>query len=70
MEAGNNLLIDEIRMTPASGAPAYGALVLVSTVLSHLFGASVGGKARRCKMGGAMADQLTHVFACVGKIAG
>ncbi len=62
VEAGNNLLIDEIhdpqQVVPLRMAP----LVLVSTVLSHLFGASVGREGTAVQMGGAMADQLTHVF--------
>ncbi|MDE2431455.1 MAG: voltage-gated chloride channel family protein [Burkholderiales bacterium] len=62
VEAGNNLLIDEIhdpkKVIPARMAP----LILVSTVLSHLFGASVGREGTAVQMGGALADQLTHVF--------
>lgn len=62
VEAGNNLLIDEIhdpkKVIPLRLAP----LVLVSTVISHLFGASVGREGTAVQMGGALADQLTHVF--------
>lgn len=62
VEAGNNLLIDEIhdpqRVIPLRMAP----LVLGGTVLSHLFGASVGREGTAVQMGGALADQLTHVF--------
>jgi len=62
VEAGNNLLIDEIhnpkntipfRMTP---------LVLGGTVISHLFGASVGREGTAVQMGGSLADQLAHHF--------
>jgi H+/Cl- antiporter ClcA len=49
VEAGNNLLIDEIhdpkKVIPLRMAP----LVLFGTVMSHLFGASVGRKARPCR---------------------
>lgn len=62
IEAGNNLLIDEIhdpqKVVPLRMAP----LILVSTVVSHLFGASVGREGTAVQMGGALADQLTHLF--------
>lgn len=62
VEAGNNLLIDQIhdpdKVVPLRMAP----LVLGGTVVSHLFGASVGREGTAVQMGGALADQLTHVF--------
>lgn len=62
VEAGNNLLIDEIhdpkKIIPLRMAP----LVLGGTVVSHLFGASVGREGTAVQMGAALADQLTHVF--------
>lgn len=62
VEAGNNLLIDEIhdprKVVPLRMAP----LVLGGTVVSHLFGASVGREGTAVQMGGALADQLTHLF--------
>jgi H+/Cl- antiporter ClcA len=62
VERGNNLLIDEIhdpkKTIPLRMAP----LILGSTVLSHLFGASVGREGTAVQMGGALADQLTHLF--------
>lgn len=62
VEAGNNLLIDEIhdprKVIPLRMAP----LVFGATVTSHLFGASVGREGTAVQMGGALADQLTHVF--------
>lgn len=62
VEAGNNLLIDEVhdpkKTIPLRMAP----LILVSTVVSHLFGASVGREGTAVQMGGALADQLTQVF--------
>jgi H+/Cl- antiporter ClcA len=60
VEAGNNLLIDEIhdpqKVVPLRMAP----FVLTGTVISHLFGASVGREGTAVQMGGALADQLTH----------
>jgi H+/Cl- antiporter ClcA len=62
VDAGNNLLIDEIhdpkKVLPLRMAP----LILGSTVVSHLFGASVGREGTAVQMGGALADQLTRLF--------
>ncbi|MBB3181194.1 H+/Cl- antiporter ClcA [Variovorax sp. Sphag1AA] len=62
VEAGNNLLIDEIhdpqKVIPLRMVP----LILGSTVLSHLVGASVGREGTAVQMGGALADQVTHAF--------
>ena len=62
VEAGNKLLIDEIHdpqnVIPLRMAP----LILASTVVSHLFGASVGREGTAIQMGGALADQITRVL--------
>ncbi|CDG83028.1 voltage gated chloride channel family protein [Janthinobacterium agaricidamnosum NBRC 102515 = DSM 9628] len=62
VEAGNNLLIDEIhdprKTIPLRMVP----LVLSGTVISHLFGASVGREGTAVQMGGALADQLTRLL--------
>ena len=62
VEGGANLLIDEIhdpkKIIPLRMVP----LVLGGTVLSHLFGASVGREGTAVQMGGALADQLTRMF--------
>ncbi len=62
VEAGNNLLIDEIhdprKIVPLRMAP----LVLGGTIVSHLFGASVGREGTAVQMGGALADQVTRLF--------
>jgi H+/Cl- antiporter ClcA len=59
VEAGNNLLLEEIhdpraviplRMTP---------LVLLGTAMSHLFGASAGREGTALQTGASLADQLT-----------
>jgi len=61
VEAGNNLLIDEIhdpkKMIPLRMVP----LVLGGTLVSHLFGASVGREGTAVQMGGALADQLSRI---------
>lgn len=67
VEAGNNLLIDEIH-DPRSVVPLRMApLVLIGTVMTHLFGGSAGREGTAVQMGGALADQLTHVFRLRGE---
>lgn len=62
VEAGNNLLIDTVH-DPCQRVPLRMApLVLVGTVVSHLFGASVGREGTAVQMGGALADQVTHLL--------
>lgn len=62
VDAGNNLIIDEIhdpkKVVPLRMVP----LVLGGTVISHLLGASVGREGTAVQMGGALADQLSHLF--------
>jgi len=62
VEAGNHLVIDEIhdpkKVLPLRLAP----LVLGGTVISHLFGASVGREGTAVQMGAALSDQLTHLL--------
>ncbi len=62
VEAGNNLLIDEIHDPKKVVTLRMAPFVLVSTVVSLLFGASVGREGTAVQMGGALADQLTHLF--------
>lgn len=62
VEAGNNLLLEEIHdpqtVIPLRMAP----LVLLGTTISHLFGASVGREGTAVQMGGALADRLTQIL--------
>ncbi len=59
VERGNNLLIDEIH-DPKSVIPLRMApLVLLGTVVSHLFGASAGREGTALQMGASLADQLS-----------
>jgi H+/Cl- antiporter ClcA len=62
VEGGNNLLLEEIH-DPKKAVPLRMApLILVGTVISHLFGASVGREGTAVQMGGALADQVTRWF--------
>ncbi len=62
VDAGNNLIIDEIhdprKTVPLRMVP----LVLGGTLVSHMFGASVGREGTAVQMGGALADQLTRLL--------
>ncbi|WP_322054957.1 voltage-gated chloride channel family protein [Paraburkholderia bannensis] len=62
VEGGNNLLIDEIhdpqKIVPKRMVP----LVLVATVITHLFGGSAGREGTAVQMGGALADRVTGMF--------
>ncbi|MBN2068300.1 MAG: voltage-gated chloride channel family protein [Opitutales bacterium] len=55
-EGGNNLVIDSIH-EPGAGVPARMApLVLLTTLMSHLFGGSVGREGTAIQMGGSLAS--------------
>ncbi|MEH2391348.1 MAG: voltage-gated chloride channel family protein [Nostoc sp.] len=62
VEAGNNLLLEEIHkpknIIPFRMAP----LVLLGTDLTHLFGGSAGREGTALQMGASLADQLTKIL--------
>jgi len=62
VDAGHNLLIGEIHSPQHTVPLRMAPLILGSTVISHLFGASVGREGTAVQMGGALADQLTPIF--------
>ena len=62
VEAGNAVLLREIQHPQGPLPLRMAPLILVSTVVSHLFGASVGREGTAVQMGGALADQLSPVF--------
>ncbi len=59
---GNNLLLEEYdnpqKIIPLKMAP----LVLIGTLITHLFGGSAGREGTAVQMGGAIADQFTGLF--------
>ena len=59
---GNNQLLEELHepkdIIPFKMAP----LVLIGTLITHLFGGSAGREGTAVQMGGAIADQFTHLF--------
>ncbi len=61
VEAGNNLLLEEIH-NPKSTIPLRMApMVLVGTTLTHLLGGSAGREGTALQIAASLADQLTHV---------
>ncbi len=58
VEAGNNLILDEVH-DPQHTIPLLMApLILVSSIVTHLFGGSAGREGTAVQMGGSLADQL------------
>jgi H+/Cl- antiporter ClcA len=66
VEAGNNLILEEIHAPQAIIPLRMAPLVLVGTTLAHLFGASVGREGSAVQMGTAIADRLTQIFKLQG----
>ena len=61
VEAGNNLIVDEIH-EPGGGVPLRMApLVLIGTVITHLFGGSAGREGTAVQMGGSLASGLARL---------
>ena len=58
---GNNLLLDEIHEPTAWVPGRMAPLVLVATLASHLFGASVGREGTAVQMSGSLTDGLARV---------
>lgn len=66
-EAGNNLIMDEIH-EPGGGVPTRMApLVLLTTVITHLFGGSAGREGTAVQIGGSLADFFVRRFRLSGK---
>jgi H+/Cl- antiporter ClcA len=62
VERGNNLIVEQIH-EPGGGVPTRMApLVLVATVLTHLFGGSAGREGTAVQMGGSIASWLGKVL--------
>lgn len=62
VEGGNNLVLDEIHHPHSIIRLRMAPLVFISTVISHLFGASVGREGTAVQMGASIADQFTRLF--------
>lgn len=67
VEAGNNLVMDEIH-EPAGGVPLRMApLILISTVITHLFGGSAGREGTAVQMGGSLASGLARCIPALSR---
>lgn len=61
-DAGNNLILEEIHQ-PGGGVPArMTPLVLITTVVTHLFGGSAGREGTAVQMGGSVANLYARWF--------
>ncbi|HLK28827.1 MAG TPA: voltage-gated chloride channel family protein [Puia sp.] len=61
-DKGNNLLMDEIHQ-PGGGVPRRMApLILISTIITHLFGGSAGREGTAVQMGGSIASMFGSWF--------
>lgn len=61
-EAGNNLIMDEIHK-PGGGIPARMApFVLITTVVTHLFGGSAGREGTAVQIGGSLANYIAFIL--------
>jgi H+/Cl- antiporter ClcA len=62
VEAGNNLIMDQIH-EPGGGVPSRMApLVLIGTIITHLFGGSAGREGTAVQMGGSIASTVARKF--------
>lgn len=66
VEAGNNLIIEEIHKPRAVIPARMSPLILLGTFLTHLFGGSAGREGTAVQMGGSLADQLARPFRLLG----
>lgn len=60
VEAGNNLIIDEIHDPKAVIPLRMTPMILLGTILTHLFGGSAGREGTAIQTGASLADQLTR----------
>jgi H+/Cl- antiporter ClcA len=62
VEGGNNLIMEQIH-EPGGGVPSRMApLVLIGTILTHLFGGSAGREGTAVQMGGSIASTVARFF--------
>jgi len=62
VEAGNNLLIDNIHQPKETIAFKMAPLVYIGTIVTHFFGGSAGREGTALQMAGAIADQFSKPF--------
>jgi H+/Cl- antiporter ClcA len=62
IKGGNNLVIDTIHDDAAQIPLRMAPMVLIGTVLTHLFGGSAGREGTAVQMGASLADEIAHRF--------
>ncbi len=62
VEAGNNLILEEIHDPKATLPLRMTPLILLGTAITHLFGGSAGREGTAIQTGASLADQLTRPF--------
>jgi H+/Cl- antiporter ClcA len=62
IKGGNNLIIDTVHEDSPQIPLRMGPMVLVGTVLTHLFGGSAGREGTAVQMGASLADLIAHRF--------
>ncbi|RRA50430.1 chloride channel protein [Acidipila sp. EB88] len=62
VEAGNNLILEEVHDPQATIPLRMTPLILLGTFLTHLFGGSAGREGTAIQTGASLADQLTRFF--------
>lgn len=66
-ERGNDLIIDEIHQPSGLLTWKMAPLILISTLLTHLFGGSAGREGTAVQMGGSIASLIGKCFKCAEK---
>lgn len=59
---GNNLILEEIQNKKDKIPFRMGVLILISSIISHLFGASVGREGTAVQMGGSLSELTAKIF--------
>lgn len=62
VEAGNNLLLERIQTTGGNVSILMTPLIILSTIITHLFGGSAGREGTAVQVGGSLADWLGRMF--------
>ncbi|WP_232298696.1 voltage-gated chloride channel family protein [Granulicella tundricola] len=62
VEAGNNLILEEIHSPTATIPVRMTPLILIGTFMTHLFGGSAGREGTAIQTGASLADQLARPF--------
>jgi len=62
VQAGNNLLLQRIQTTGGDVSILMAPLIVITTIVTHLFGGSAGREGTAVQMGGSLADSLGRLL--------